>query len=62
VNFYFEYHKNLAFTLKYFNLPKRTVGLHNTNISAMNDWYYAAKNEPHSKPKGRLSMSFHHPK
>ena len=25
VNFYFEYHENLAFTLKYFNLPKTTV-------------------------------------
>ena len=25
VNFYFEHHENLAFTLKHFNLPKTTV-------------------------------------
>ena len=25
VNFYFEHHKNLAFTLKYFNLVSKTV-------------------------------------
>ena len=37
VNFYFEYHENLAFTLKYFNLAAKLldVGLHNTNIQAL---------------------------
>ena len=46
VNFYFEYHENLAFTLKHFNLAAKPldIELHNTNIPALMDWrYYATK-------------------
>ena len=39
VNFYFEHHENLAFTLKHFNLAAKPldIELHNTNIPALMD-------------------------
>ena len=39
VNFYFEHHENLNFTLKHFNLAVKPldVGLYNTNIQALMD-------------------------
>ena len=46
VNFYFEHHENLAFTLKHFNLAAKPldIELHNTNIPALMGWrYYATK-------------------
>ena len=39
VNFYFEHHENLAFTLKHFNLAAKAVRcwIANTNIQALID-------------------------
>ena len=42
VNFYFEHHENLAFTLKYFNLPKTIISRCDKFEKVINDYvrYY----------------------